>query len=196
MTNDLRRSVQALLRTLPTRKLDALKQLFWSELNYDRAGAALSMADWSAELRTLVTEAPQLFATAGEGDGFQVIYCRLSGVNQGRRSRCRSATNACWLANCCARIPTRCLSFPTAPRPTGTLSTSNTSGRRSVGAPRLSPHQHQPLRDRRAGATAAHRHGTAEPARRGAALAHAVRAVAAGDPEPPRRGLRCRGGDP
>jgi hypothetical protein len=51
MADDLRPTVQALLRALPTRKVDALKQLFWSELNYDRAGASLSMAGWSAELQ-------------------------------------------------------------------------------------------------------------------------------------------------
>ncbi len=84
MADDLRPTVQALLRALPTRKVDALKQLFWSELNYDRTGATLSMAGWSAELQATVAEAPQIFATAGEGDGFQVIYCRLSGVNQGQ----------------------------------------------------------------------------------------------------------------
>jgi type I restriction-modification system DNA methylase subunit len=84
MADDLRPTVQALLRALPTRKLDALKQLFWSELNYDRAGATLSMAGWPGELQATVAEAPQVFATAGEGDGFQVIYCRLRGVNQGQ----------------------------------------------------------------------------------------------------------------
>ncbi len=35
-------------------------------------------------MQGMVAEAPQIFATAGEGDGFQVIYCRLSGTDQGR----------------------------------------------------------------------------------------------------------------
>lgn len=51
MADDLRPTVQRLLRALPTRKVDALKQLFWSELNYDRVGAMLSMAGWSPELQ-------------------------------------------------------------------------------------------------------------------------------------------------
>ncbi|MFZ1767631.1 MAG: hypothetical protein WAU00_00465, partial [Caldilinea sp.] len=84
MVDDLRPTVQTLLRSLPTQKLTALKQLFWSELNYDRAGATLSMAGWPAAMQGMVAEAPQIFATAGEGDGFQVIYCRLSGTDQGR----------------------------------------------------------------------------------------------------------------
>lgn len=81
--DDLRPTVQALLRALPTQKVAALKQLFWAELNYDRAGVTLAMTDWPDALRSLLAEAPQLFATAGEGDGFHVIYCRLRGANQG-----------------------------------------------------------------------------------------------------------------
>ncbi len=83
MDPDLRPTVQALLRALPTQKVAALKQLFWSELNYDRAGVTLPMTDWPDALRSLLAEAPQLFATAGEGDGFHIIYCRLRGANQG-----------------------------------------------------------------------------------------------------------------
>jgi len=33
MTDQLRQTILNLLEKLPTRKLDALKQLFWSELN-------------------------------------------------------------------------------------------------------------------------------------------------------------------
>lgn len=40
-----RQSIHDLLAGLPTRKLEALKQLFWSELNYERANAPLSMRD-------------------------------------------------------------------------------------------------------------------------------------------------------
>ena len=67
MASDNRSAVQTLLRALPTRKLDALKQLFWSQLNYDRASALLAMAAWPAELKTSVAEPPQIFATAGDG---------------------------------------------------------------------------------------------------------------------------------
>ena len=84
MADDLRPTVQTLLRALPTQKVAALKQLFWSELNYDRAGVTLAMTDWPDALRTLLAEPPQLFATAGEGDGFHVIYCRLRSTNQGQ----------------------------------------------------------------------------------------------------------------
>ena len=73
-----RQTIQDLLRGLPTRKLDALKHLFWSELNYDRADTPLSTRDWSASLRGYLEGPPVLFATAGDDAGFHVIYCRLT----------------------------------------------------------------------------------------------------------------------
>jgi len=39
--NSFRQSIHDLLAALPTQRLDALKQLFWSELNYARANAPL-----------------------------------------------------------------------------------------------------------------------------------------------------------
>ena len=73
-----RQTIQDLLSSLPTRKLDALKQLFWSELNYNRSNEPLSTRDWPSELRGYLEDLPVLFATAGDDDGFHVIYCRLS----------------------------------------------------------------------------------------------------------------------
>ncbi|MBW7884916.1 MAG: Eco57I restriction-modification methylase domain-containing protein [Caldilineaceae bacterium] len=84
MSDEVRQTIQRLLGALSTRKLDALKQLFWAELNYDRAAASLSISNWPPQMRALVSEARQLFATAGEDAGFQVIYCQLSGANQGQ----------------------------------------------------------------------------------------------------------------
>ena len=56
MDSDNRSAVQTLLRGLPTRKLDALKQLVWSQLNYDRAGVVMAMVGWPAELKTLLAD--------------------------------------------------------------------------------------------------------------------------------------------
>lgn len=73
-----RQTIHDLLAELPTRKLEALKQLFWSELNYERANAPLSMRDWAEGTAALLADAPVLFATAGKG--FHVIYARLQGA--------------------------------------------------------------------------------------------------------------------
>jgi len=72
-----RQSIQDLLTALPTQKLEALKQLFWSELNYARANAPLSTRAWTDGAAESLAEAPVLFATAAEG--FHIIYCRLAG---------------------------------------------------------------------------------------------------------------------
>ncbi len=77
MPDDVRQSVLALLQQLPTRRLEALKQLFWSELNYERANQPLPTRDWPDGARQTLAEPPALFATAGEGDGFHVVYGRL-----------------------------------------------------------------------------------------------------------------------
>ena len=77
MTEQLRQTVLNLLEKLPTRKLDALKQLLWSELNYDRANTILSTRDWQQNLQQSLIGEPLLFATAGDGDGFHVIYSQL-----------------------------------------------------------------------------------------------------------------------
>ncbi len=77
MPNDVRQSVYTLLQQLPMRKLDALKQLFWSELNYDRANQPLSTRDWPEGVRQALAEPPTLLATAGDGNGFHVITGRL-----------------------------------------------------------------------------------------------------------------------
>lgn len=77
MDNGLRQSVYDLLEHFPTAKLDAMKQLFWSELNYDHANEPLSTRTWPDTARDAVIEPPTLFATAGENDGFHIIYNRL-----------------------------------------------------------------------------------------------------------------------
>jgi hypothetical protein len=77
MSNAFRQTIHTLLEQLPTRKLEALKSLFWSELNYDRASQPLSTRDWPESVRQALTEPPTLFATAGAGDGFHIIYARL-----------------------------------------------------------------------------------------------------------------------
>ena len=79
MSTEFRQHVCDLLEDLPRRKLDALKELFWTELNYERADTPLSIRDWPDGPREALAGPPALFATAGQDDGFHVIYCRLAG---------------------------------------------------------------------------------------------------------------------
>lgn len=77
MAEQIRQTILNLLEELPSRKLDALKQLFWSELNYDRSNTSLSMRDWLPTVQQSLIGSPLLFATAGDGNGFHIIYCQL-----------------------------------------------------------------------------------------------------------------------
>lgn len=78
MSDDIRQSIYDLLKQLPTGKIDTLKKLFWAELNYHRANEPLSTRNWPAAATEALAEPPTLFATAGENDGFQVIYTQLA----------------------------------------------------------------------------------------------------------------------
>jgi len=73
---DLQQSVLDLLKNL--RGLEPLKQLFWSELNYDRVNQPLSRRGWSESIASFLTEDPILFAGGGENNDFHVIYSRLA----------------------------------------------------------------------------------------------------------------------
>ncbi|MEN6319412.1 MAG: TaqI-like C-terminal specificity domain-containing protein [Syntrophaceae bacterium] len=58
--------------------LDALKELFWTELNYERENAPLSMRGWPDSARKALVDDPILFASGGEENAFHVLYCRLA----------------------------------------------------------------------------------------------------------------------
>ncbi|MFP5274489.1 Eco57I restriction-modification methylase domain-containing protein [Coleofasciculus sp.] len=55
--------------------LNPLKELFWSELNYDRENQPLSRRGWSDPVSQLLAEDPLLLASAGSE--FHIIYGRL-----------------------------------------------------------------------------------------------------------------------
>jgi len=77
--------VYDLLRRLPAEGLTAAKQLFWTELNYDRAATPLSDREWPEHIRSILAEPPTLFATANSEMGaFNVIYCTLAAGQVGR----------------------------------------------------------------------------------------------------------------
>ncbi len=60
------------------RGLEPLKQLFWSELNYQRVNEPLSRRGWPEPAMKALADDPVLFAGGGEDEAFHVIYCRLA----------------------------------------------------------------------------------------------------------------------
>ncbi|MGE5110559.1 MAG: Eco57I restriction-modification methylase domain-containing protein [Acidobacteriaceae bacterium] len=68
---------QSVLNLLQNLKgTESLKQLFWSELNYDRVNKSLSRRGWKDNISGLLAEDPVLFASGA--DDFHVIYGRLT----------------------------------------------------------------------------------------------------------------------
>ncbi len=60
------------------RGLDTLKELCWTELNYERENKPLSMRSWPDSARNALLDDPILFASGGEDHAFHVVYCRLA----------------------------------------------------------------------------------------------------------------------
>ena len=58
--------------------LDPLKELFWTELNYDRRNDGIPRGDWTDTAKNALAEDPILLATGGTDDIFHVIYARLN----------------------------------------------------------------------------------------------------------------------
>jgi adenine-specific DNA-methyltransferase len=60
------------------RGIEPLKELFWSELNYQRVNEPLSRRGWTETASKALAEDPFLFAGGGEDNDFHVIYGRLA----------------------------------------------------------------------------------------------------------------------
>jgi hypothetical protein len=75
--NDIERQDKILKLLQQLKGLDPLKQLFWSELGYDRVNETLSRRDWSQSASGILVEDPILFANAGQDGSFHIIYNRL-----------------------------------------------------------------------------------------------------------------------
>src|ERR1017187_1561845 len=58
--------------------IEPLKQLFWSELNYQRVNQPLSRRGWTESASKALADDPVLFAGGGENNDFHVIYARLA----------------------------------------------------------------------------------------------------------------------
>ncbi len=59
------------------RGLDSLKQLFLSELNYDRVNQPLSRRGWNQTAANALAEDPLLLAGGGQNKDFHIVYIRL-----------------------------------------------------------------------------------------------------------------------
>ncbi|MGB5136896.1 MAG: hypothetical protein WBP29_00040, partial [Candidatus Zixiibacteriota bacterium] len=57
---------------------DALKELIWGLLNYERVNLPLARKGWDDAQSGLLFEDPLLFAAGGEKQAFHVIYSRLA----------------------------------------------------------------------------------------------------------------------
>ena len=75
-TLERQQNVLDLLKGL--RGIEPLKELFWSELNYQRVNEPLSRRGWTETANKALAEDPVLFAGAGENNDFHVIYARLA----------------------------------------------------------------------------------------------------------------------
>lgn len=73
---DRQQAVFDLLKNL--RGIEPLKQLFWSELNYQRVNEPLSRRGWTDKASQALAEEPTLLANAGKDGDFHVIYSRLA----------------------------------------------------------------------------------------------------------------------
>ena len=78
MSQDLNHQENILNILQNLRGIEPLRELFWTELNYDRQNDGLSRRNWTDTARNALAEEPILFATGGIGDAFHVIYARLN----------------------------------------------------------------------------------------------------------------------
>jgi len=60
------------------RNIEPLKQLFWSELNYNRFNQRIPRRGWNKAADEALAEDPLLFAAGGKANNFHIIYARLN----------------------------------------------------------------------------------------------------------------------
>lgn len=80
MSSPTQTRIYNLLKRIPQEGLRAVKELFWTELNYDRANRPLSQRDWSQAALDALAEPPTLLAQHGE---FAIIHGIVSPEQQG-----------------------------------------------------------------------------------------------------------------
>ena len=78
MSQDLNHQENILNILQNLRGIEPLRELFWTELNYDRQNDGIPRQEWTDTAKNALAEDPVLFATGGIGAAFQVIYARLN----------------------------------------------------------------------------------------------------------------------
>ena len=58
--------------------IEPLRELFWTELNYDHQNDGLSRWGWTDTAKNALAHDPVLFTTGGTNNAFEVIYARLN----------------------------------------------------------------------------------------------------------------------
>ena len=58
--------------------IEPLRELLWTELNYDRQNDGIPRQEWTDTAKNALADDPVLFATGGTDDAFHVIYARLN----------------------------------------------------------------------------------------------------------------------
>jgi type I restriction-modification system DNA methylase subunit len=75
-SSSLEQSVEKSLLNL--NREQSLKDLFWSQLNYDRVNQELSRRNWNERIASELTSDPLLLASGGKNSDFRVIYIRFN----------------------------------------------------------------------------------------------------------------------
>lgn len=73
MSDDFRQDIHELLREIPTRQLEGLRDL-WAELGYRNSNDLISTRTWPQSETAPLTTEPRIIATAAD---FHIIYCQL-----------------------------------------------------------------------------------------------------------------------
>lgn len=81
---------ESILNSLQNLKsLDALKKLFWSQLNYERVNKELSRRTLTDVVANELIDEPLLLASGGANNAFHIIYARLSSEELSRQGERR-----------------------------------------------------------------------------------------------------------
>ncbi|MDM9384138.1 TaqI-like C-terminal specificity domain-containing protein [Chlorogloeopsis sp. ULAP01] len=85
---------QSILKSLQNLKsLDALKNLLWSQLNYERVNQVLSRRKLAEAVNNELAETPLLLASGGTNNAFHIIYARLKSENLSRQGERKIVDN-------------------------------------------------------------------------------------------------------
>jgi hypothetical protein len=87
MAKDKKNKIFELINNIPSRGIEAVRELIWTELDYPRINQEISTRDWADGAKALLHQNPILLAQHGNGfDNFDVIYTKLAQDQRGQSS--------------------------------------------------------------------------------------------------------------